>query len=323
MNGTTNKYIIVFWSWQADSPAKYNRNFIHDCLDRAIKNVSKQTGAVIIIDRDTKGVGGMPGVTDVILEKIRRCDVFVWDASLVYKDPRPSPNSNVLIELGYALAIVGDRRLIGVFNTVSGDPADLPFDLKHRRWPIKYNYSEEDAQDEDKKNTIKSQLIKDFEHALAETLKEPKVGALHSDVDYHSAQRLWNIIDSKWMYNWYSWQRDHPQFETKANFDLLENYLYTARLPENKFINSNILSLHDSLLNALHGHLSKIILEMIPEGNGYIISIKRRGEIDEKEYDSEYDRQVEIVESGLEDIWKAWSNYVSELRLYYPEIIDA
>jgi hypothetical protein len=46
---------------------------------------------------------------------------------------RPTPNPNVLIELGYALPAVGDERVILVFNTAYGEFKQLPFDLKMRR----------------------------------------------------------------------------------------------------------------------------------------------------------------------------------------------
>ncbi|KPA17343.1 hypothetical protein MHK_002434 [Candidatus Magnetomorum sp. HK-1] len=88
-------------------------------------------------------MGGTPQIAEAILAKIQSSDIFVWDATLVYSQPRPSPNPNVLIELGYALAVMGEGRLIGVMNTANklGGEA-LPFDLKHRRWPISYLLAE-------------------------------------------------------------------------------------------------------------------------------------------------------------------------------------
>lgn len=43
------------------------------------------------------------------------------------------PNPNVCVELGYALAKLGEERVILVQNTVHGGPDLLPFDLKFRR----------------------------------------------------------------------------------------------------------------------------------------------------------------------------------------------
>src|SRR5689334_724854 len=105
--------IVIFYSWQTDSPSTENRSFIEDCLERASKQLKNTRARVIHVDRDTKGVGGTPHIVDTIFAKIRACDLFVWDATLVYKQPRPAPNPNVLIELGYALAVLGDSRIIG------------------------------------------------------------------------------------------------------------------------------------------------------------------------------------------------------------------
>ena len=129
-----SKTITIFWSWQSDSPSRENRNFIQDCLERAARNVAKSEAQAILVDRDTQGIGGTPKIAETILAKIRSSDIFVWDATLVYTKPRPSPNPNVLLELGYAFALLGEGRMIGVMNTADrSGPSDLPFDLTHRR----------------------------------------------------------------------------------------------------------------------------------------------------------------------------------------------
>jgi hypothetical protein len=46
---------------------------------------------------------------------------------------RPSPNPNVLVELGYALRALGEERVILVMNTAFGKPEALPFDLRRKR----------------------------------------------------------------------------------------------------------------------------------------------------------------------------------------------
>jgi hypothetical protein len=45
------------------------------------------------------------------------------------------------MELGYALCRVGEDRIIYVMNTAYGDAEGIMFNLKHRRWPIKYALS--------------------------------------------------------------------------------------------------------------------------------------------------------------------------------------
>lgn len=57
---------------------------------------------------------------------------------------RKTPNANVLIELGYAIATVGWNRIILVFNEASGDVTDLPFDINQQR-VARYNSAKRGA----------------------------------------------------------------------------------------------------------------------------------------------------------------------------------
>lgn len=332
-----SKTFTIFWSWQSDTPSRFNRNFIIDCLEQAAKNLFKEYGRPIIIDRDTRGVGGSPVIVEVILEKIRRCDLFIWDASLIFekvpsessaqkKTPkkirRLAPNPNVAIELGYALAVVGDRRIIGIMNTgVGGGPTALPFDLQHKRWPIQFQYSTEHVGNREYKRGIKDKLTKDLEAAIRIGLKEKKNRALSPDVNYHIANKLWHALDPKWLVDWSRYRMTIPQFEQDENFSRLQEYLNIASQPQNKYTIPTIQELHDTFLTSLKSHLSETARIMIPDGNGYILSIKRRGLLDNREYDKEYDRQLKIVRSGLEAIDKAWGEYVLELRELYPEVV--
>ena len=72
----------VFYSWQSDTPAKSNRNFIEDALEKAIKALGRDVeiqealrDEEIRLDKDTKGVPGIPPIADVIFEKISKCQV--------------------------------------------------------------------------------------------------------------------------------------------------------------------------------------------------------------------------------------------------------
>jgi hypothetical protein len=136
---------VVFYSWQSDSPNSTNRGFIADIIEKSFKKISTQNFHLEIelsLDRDTRGVSGSPNISEIILDKISKCDVFIADISIVTGDKasatRLSPNPNVLIELGYAVAKLGWEKIILVCNEFSGGGNDLPFDIRqHRR--INYN----------------------------------------------------------------------------------------------------------------------------------------------------------------------------------------
>lgn len=141
----------VFYAWQSDLPNKTNRSFLEDCLSRAIDeaNRNRTTAEHLRLDKDTQGVAGMPIIADVLFEKIAACAVFVPDLSFVTptKAPRAAPNPNVLVELGFAMCAIGDRRIVPLLNTAFGPASDLPFDLKHRRFPISYDLAVDDPPD--------------------------------------------------------------------------------------------------------------------------------------------------------------------------------
>jgi hypothetical protein len=88
-----------------------------------------------VIDRDTQGVTGAPDIGVTILSKIDVADAFVADVTIVNAalGGRPTPNPNVLIELGYALKALGPERIVLVQNTTFGGPELLPFDLRQKR----------------------------------------------------------------------------------------------------------------------------------------------------------------------------------------------
>jgi hypothetical protein len=134
------------------------------------------------LDHDTKDVTGMPDVAATILEKIDAATVFVGDVTPVGATPpvkgnegvkpgRPLMNPNVAIELGYALRSISDKNVLAVLNLAYGDETGLPFDIKHKRWPIKYQLVEEATSTEIK---AQQKVLKDqFITALRGFISEP------------------------------------------------------------------------------------------------------------------------------------------------------
>jgi hypothetical protein len=131
----------IFYSWQSDIKAAANRTFIEKALQDAIKEIKSDDLLKVepVIDRDTKDVSGSPDIVDSIFNKIDKCNLFVADVTIINSHIRPkktnrlSPNPNVLVELGYALKILGFDRILLVQNVVFGEPKDLPFDLRSRK----------------------------------------------------------------------------------------------------------------------------------------------------------------------------------------------
>jgi hypothetical protein len=157
--------MLVFYSWQSDLPNATNRAFIDKALERAAQAMRKDIELAIepVIDRDTVGLPGAPDIGKAIFDKIDRCDVFVADVSIVRRSEgsRPTPNPNVLVELGYALKSLGHERILLVINSAFGGPELLPFDLRQKR-ALSYQLESES----DDKANIRKEFATRLEAAL-------------------------------------------------------------------------------------------------------------------------------------------------------------
>jgi len=126
----------IFYSWQSWSDDATNHHFIQECLEQAIKEIRQDDSLHLdpVIDRDTKNKPGAVEIANTVFSKITEADVFVADVSLVPHIPeqRPTPNPNVLIELGFALSKLGDGKVVLVHNLATGRFEDLPFDIRGR-----------------------------------------------------------------------------------------------------------------------------------------------------------------------------------------------
>ncbi len=177
-----NEQSTVFYSWQSDLPNNTNRGFIQQALEKAAKTIrnddSIQAGP--IIDRDTSGVPGSPDIAKTIFGKIDQAQVFVCDISIINQDAirqvnaRPTPNPNVLLELGYALKALGDDRIIMLLNNAYGDIKLLPFDLRMRR-AITYHIPE-DANERGPERNRLAVILTDALRTILKDLDKPLPG---------------------------------------------------------------------------------------------------------------------------------------------------
>jgi hypothetical protein len=126
----------VFYAWQAQHPGSCNRSLIEEALERALRDLAQDNEGPIEfgLDQDARGVQGSPEINATILQKIENCSIFVADITPVGSliNGKPTPNPNVLFELGYAWHKLGESRIILVLNQAFGSPEDLPFDISKR-----------------------------------------------------------------------------------------------------------------------------------------------------------------------------------------------
>jgi nucleoside 2-deoxyribosyltransferase len=155
----------VFYSWQSFLPNKTNRNLIKDSLEKALKEINKELSVDerIELDSDTKNTVGSPDIVHTIMNKIDNSDIFIADVSII---KGTTPNPNVMLELGYALKTLGDKKIIMLFNDAFGNTKDLPFDLGFKRQMI-YSCTENDNIPE-----VRIKLISNLKNALTAILRD-------------------------------------------------------------------------------------------------------------------------------------------------------
>jgi len=147
--------IKLFWSWQSETPQRIGRIFVRDALREAIEqlkitaDIDEPERDAAKIDHDPERISGGLGLVREILRSIDAAAVFVADVTAVGKvgsgtDFQPESagtkliNSNVAMELGYALRALSAQKLIMVFNAHYGWQDELPFDVRNRHDAIVY-----------------------------------------------------------------------------------------------------------------------------------------------------------------------------------------
>lgn len=134
------KKYSLFFSWQSDE--KKSRRILDSALLVAKEELEKNEGILLEIDHSTLGETGMQYIDQVILRKIDNCDLFLADVTPICNYAQQTgngqevikevPNSNVLIELGYAMSALGVDYVIPVAHKGKWIPQNLPFDINHR-----------------------------------------------------------------------------------------------------------------------------------------------------------------------------------------------
>ena len=136
---TDNTSFTVFFSWQSDVPE--NSDFLRSFIKTSIKNLETTQNVNVLYDEASRSVVGSQKVEEVILEKIRACDVFIADITPITKIETEEgekkrikllPNPNVAFELGYAMHCLPMEQVLIVLPTGISH-GQLPFDFNHNR----------------------------------------------------------------------------------------------------------------------------------------------------------------------------------------------
>jgi len=227
--------IKIFYSWQTTTNSKYNRNFILTCIEKAVKKVKQKPELKNVEFIILEGVTGEPGspqvASKIVDERIPTSDIFISDLSVVNHISKfqkvvqkivgvkfkPFQNNNVIYEHGVAYNAIGLEKIIGILNSEYGSPNEnpdnIPFDLKHIRFPIEYKYS--------KKTKNKEDVQKNLIDGLSSAIKDSAISALKSQKSKFHPLQVW----SDWENSILTPQPFIPNYKTKEVSDLVLNGL--------------------------------------------------------------------------------------------------
>lgn len=189
----------IFWSWQSDTPGEIGHYLVRDALKDAIaklklvEDIEDAVRDALHLDHDIKDVTGSPDLARTILEKIEKSEVVVADVTIVGSTEEGDRliNSNVAIELGYALHACTDERVVFVFNKHYGQYEELPFDLRHKGGAVVFDL----APGTDRKgiasarNTLATELARKLKPFLQEPSRRKELLSLRAIIDHRFERR--------------------------------------------------------------------------------------------------------------------------------------
>jgi hypothetical protein len=169
----------IFWSWQSDTPEQIGKYLVRDALKTAItelkqiEDIEEALRDDLHLDQDTQGTTGSPDLVRTIFDKIEKSEIVVADVTIVGKtgEGKKLINSNVAIELGYALSECTDARVVFVFNKQYGKHEDLPFDLRHKGGAVVFDLGSEASRKEI--DAVREKLSASFVRKLKPFLQQP------------------------------------------------------------------------------------------------------------------------------------------------------
>lgn len=264
----------IFYSWQSDSPGSTNRNLISTALEKAIEDLKKDKSVTIdpAVDRDTLGVPGSPDISHSIFGKIDLASVFVCDVSIIEPNvKKPAPNPNVLVELGYAVKVLGWNRIVMIMNTEFGKPAALPFDLRAKR-VLTYAVKQSDVEKAPARNSLRKDLVSalklifEKEGARRAGFNEP--GALDTrPADRELFQALKGTLPSNGSISFINQQNMAGFSWPRHKLDDLRKFYYEWDSAEHEFLDPELEVIREKIHNLIGEYLDNIAINTFPANN--------------------------------------------------------
>ena len=277
----------VFYSWQSDCPSNTNRNFILSALEDAIKEIRDDDSIKVepVIDRDTLGVAGSPDISESIFSKIESSSIFVCDVSIINEGEKPSPNPNVLIELGYAIKVLGWNRIVMIMNTEYGEPTILPFDLRSKRvltYSIKKDIEEKAPIRKGLKKTLVAALKLIFENEGARPALTERISAIpdYKEADSRLFEEFRKVLPSNGSIHFIDEQNMAGFSWPRKKLHDLDVFYYEWNDAEHEFLDNELESLRHRLHELIGDYLGQIATNTFPAKNSDYQTVPPEWEIE-------------------------------------------
>jgi hypothetical protein len=179
----------VFFSWQSDTPARIGRNFLRDALKEAVEQL-KVTASVEEAQRlarssqpgEEQGASANPGELKELLKSIGEAATVVADVTALGQSLKSVDNpeasavrkfvdSDVAFEAGYASHLLGERKVVLLFNAHYGWHDDMPVNLRNRGGAIAFTLVPNAARPEIEAE--RKRLVAKLLTALGQSLNTP------------------------------------------------------------------------------------------------------------------------------------------------------
>lgn len=322
--------IKLFYSWQSEVFPKANKNFIRSAIEVAGKKIKEECR--LEIDEATRNKAGSPNIPLSIFEKIDNSDAFVCDLSKVAGATRARKgkrrayfNSNVSIELGYAIRSLGWNRIILVSNLALGEPEEAPFDVRSHRFSTYYckENTPRSKAGKEAKSAARAKLADAIASTLSHLLKDnpprpnqlPKLTPeqLRREQDLNLLRNLFETFDYKTYdrffiflgYPYITYDGSDMHFQFRSRYDSAETVFNDKKL-------ENAVGNFAREWNECFRY--RMYMDMHPTNQYYQFDIP----LDEF-VDAEQEKQHSFTQDQRTPLEKAHGSLVVFLQKYYPE----
>lgn len=122
------------------------------------------------------------------------------------------------------------------------------------------------------------------------------------------------------MVNWAEYQTAYCQWIRRDHFEKFVEYSYESAKPERQFYSLSLKAKHAALIDAINRFLRDCGRVVIRHSDAmYVIKTKGTDGRFSKDYDAEYEAEVQVILDATELVRDAWSDYVREAYLHFQE----